>query len=509
MWRPELVLRLSSSSCFDAEDMGNVPAIRIAKLNDAPVRGDGEYVLYWMIAYRRATCNFALQRAVEWTRELRKPLIVFEALRAGYQWASDRLHRFVLDGMAENVRRFDGSGVLYYPYVERKRDEGKGLLAALAAHACVVVTDNFPAFFLPRMVSAAAPRLPVRLEAIDSNGLLPLRAATDAFTTAYAFRRFLQKNLTPHLGEMPAANPLARSALPRAPVLPKDVVRRWPRAAPDLLRGGGRGLSRIPIDHAVSAVDTRGGTTAATAALKRFLRERIDGYADERNQPEQEVTSGLSAYLHFGHISTHEVFDAVMRHEGWRLEDLAPKATGSRSGWWGVGRNAEAFLDQLVAWRELGFNMSALRDDCDRYESLPGWAQKTLAKHGRDRRRYVYTLEQFEAGRTHDALWNAAQMQLAREGRMHNYLRMLWGKKILEWSPTPREALATMIELNNKYALDGRDPNSYSGIFWCLGRYDRPWGPERPVFGTVRYMSSENTARKVRVKEYIARYARP
>jgi deoxyribodipyrimidine photo-lyase len=168
---------------------------------------------------------------------------------------------------------------------------------------------------------------------------------------------------------------------------------------------------------------------------------------------------------------------------------------------------SEAFLDPLVTWRELGFNMCWQRPAYDRYRSLPAWARRTLAEHGRDRRPWLYDLAALEAGRTHDPLWNAAQGQLVREGRIHNYLRMLWGKKILEWSATPRAALAAMIELNNKYALDGRDPNSYTGIFWVLGRYDRAWGPERPIFGKVRYMSSESTARKARVRRYIERYA--
>jgi deoxyribodipyrimidine photo-lyase len=197
----------------------------------------------------------------------------------------------------------------------------------------------------------------------------------------------------------------------------------------------------------------------------------------------------------------------VLKREGW-LGAVARRPSGAREGWWGVNPAAEAFLDQIVTWRELGFNMSATRpDEYDRYESLPAWARATLADHANDERTQVYELDVLEAGRTHDPLWNAAQGQLVREGRIHNYLRMLWGKKVLEWSASPQGALAALIELNNKYALDGRDPNSYSGIFWTFGRYDRPWPPERPVFGTVRYMSSANTARKMRVNGYIERYA--
>jgi deoxyribodipyrimidine photo-lyase len=172
-----------------------------------------------------------------------------------------------------------------------------------------------------------------------------------------------------------------------------------------------------------------------------------------------------------------------------------------------MSEGAEAFLDQLVTWRELGLNAALHLPGFTNYRSLPDWARATLDRHRRDPRETVYGLREFEAARTHDPLWNAAQRQLVAEGTIHTYLRMLWGKKILEWSASPREALAIMVELNNLYALDGRDPNSWSGIFWCLGRYDRPWGPERPIFGKIRYMSSQNTARKVRVKDYIRKYA--
>ena len=167
---------------------------------------------------------------------------------------------------------------------------------------------------------------------------------------------------------------------------------------------------------------------------------------------------------------------------------------------------AESFLDELVTWRELGYNGSFRREDNEEYGALPDWALETLADHEGDEREHVYSLEQFERAETHDELWNAAQRELLLDGRIHNYLRMVWGKKILEWSATPQDALEVMIELNNKYALDGRDPNSYSGIFWVLGRYDRAWGPEREIFGKVRYMSSENTARKMSVKGYLERY---
>jgi deoxyribodipyrimidine photo-lyase len=486
-----------------------VPSLRLRVVADTPINPNGAFVLHWMIACRRVGWSFALERAIEWVRELDRPLVILEPLRAGYPWASDRLHRFVLDGMADTARRLSGADVTYYPYVEPAPGAGKGLLRALALHAAVCVTDDAPAFVFPGMLAAAGRQVPVRLEAVDGNGLLPLRAADGAFTTAHSFRRFLQRRLPHHLGLGPSADPLARRRLPRLRSLPRDVTTRWPPAAPAVLAGRPEALADLPIDHSVGPVDTRGGTTAARAALSRFLKVRLARYASERNQPDEEVTSGLSPYLHFGHLAAHEVFAGIARAEDWTGGELAPTATGSRRGWWGMGEAAEAFLDQLVTWRELGFNTCAHRADYDRYDSLPDWALRTLGKHARDRRPALYSARQLEAAETHDPLWNAGQLQLAREGRLHNYIRMLWGKKILEWSTSPEEALAVMVDLNNKYALDGRDPNSWSGIFWVLGRYDRPWGPERPVFGTVRYMSSENTARKLRVRGYLERYAGP
>jgi deoxyribodipyrimidine photo-lyase len=271
-----------------------------------------------------------------------------------------------------------------------------------------------------------------------------------------------------------------------------------------LLSGAAEALEPFPIDHDVSVAPWSGGMDAASEQLRSF---DIGRYAELRNEPEQDATSGLSPYLHFGHISTHEVMATVFEREGWSIDRLGWKTDGKRRGWWGMSEAAEAFVDELVTWRELGFHFCFHRDDYASYDSLPPWAKRTLDEHADDPRDELYSLEQFERAETSDPLWNAAQNQLVREGRIHNYLRMLWGKKILQWSATPQQALEVMVELNNKYALDGRDPNSYSGIFWVLGRFDRAWGPERSVFGKIRYMTSANTARKVSVKGYIARYA--
>jgi deoxyribodipyrimidine photo-lyase len=487
--------------------LGDVPQIRIRSVNDAPVRENGEYVLYWMIATRRLHFNFALDRAVEYCAALRKPLLIFEALRIGYPWASARMHRFVIDGMADNARTCEAQGARYYPYVESSADAGKGLLLALAENACAVVTDEFPCFFLPRMVASAGKRLPVKLEAVDSNGLLPIYACAQVASRAFDFRRYLQKELPKHLAEFPRADPLGKSKLSVAPALPGKILKQWPAASDTLLSGDPAQMNSLPIDHRVRPAELRGGHTNARTRLLDFLERKLALYSEKRNQPELDVTSGLSPFLHFGHIGVHEVFAELARQEKWKPGQLSLRVNGSREGWWNMSANPEGFLDEVITWREVGYNFSSHRENYDKYESLPDWVKKTLADHAADEREYVYSLEEFETGRTHDPLWNAAQLQLVREGIIHSYLRMLWGKKILQWTRSPQKAAEIMIHLNNKYALDGRDPNSYSGIFWVLGRYDRPWAPIRPVFGSIRYMSSENTAHKVSVKNYIKKYA--
>ncbi len=474
------------------------PHARIRTLNPAAESRAGEYVLYWMVAQRRARWNFALDRAVRRAEALDRPLLVLEPLRCDYRWASERLHAFVLQGMRDNAHAFAERGVAYRPYVEPERGAGRGLLEALAARAALVVTDDWPSFFLPRMQAAAAARIGCRVEAVDSNGLLPLSSTPAAFPSAYAFRRFLQRALPPFLDEFPAEDRLARARLPRAAQLPGEIERRWPATIPE--------LARLPIDHAVAPTAERGGSVAARQALARFVAERLPRYAEQRSEPESDAASGLSPWLHFGQLSVHEVFRAVAAREGWTHEALGKGAAGKKEGWWGMGASAEAFLDELVTWRELGFHQQRHVPDCESFETLPAWARATLEQHAGDPREHVYTLEQFAAAATHDPLWNAAQRQLLREGRIHNYLRMLWGKKVLEWTRHPREALAVLFELNNRYALDGRDPNSTSGISWVFGRFDRPWAPVRPVFGSVRYMSSQNTARKFELGDYLARW---
>ncbi|KIX10950.1 deoxyribodipyrimidine photo-lyase [Dethiosulfatarculus sandiegensis] len=479
---------------------------RIQQINQAPVNPSGEYVLYWMTADRRKSYNAGLQRAVAWAEELNRPLLVLEGLRLDYPLASRRLHAFILQGMADNKEAFSTERVFYYPFVETKKGRGKGLLASLSKRACMVVADVFPCFFLPRMLKAAGRKLKVGLEGVDSCTLMPLGLPGRDFPTAYGYRRFWQKNLPDQLSLQPVPDPLQGTELPILADLPPEIKDKWPQASKEALEAGDSFLSGLDLDQKIKEVLLKGGAKEAGRALRRFIDQGLDRYDTEARQPSSGAFSGLSPYLHFGHIAPQEIFHAVVNKEAWLPSGLIAPSKGQREGWWGMSPGAEAFLDQLITWRELGYMFSHYRTDYASYESLPDWAQTTLAQHAGDPRPHLYNIEELWQARTHDPIWNAAQTQLLKDGVIHNYLRMLWGKKILKWSPTPKQAFLVMKELNDRLALDGRDPNSYSGICWVLGRHDRAWGPERPIFGKVRYMTSESTARKLKLKEYLAAY---
>jgi deoxyribodipyrimidine photo-lyase len=448
--------------------------------------------------------NYSIDRALEYAEKLRKPLLIFEALDVGYPWASDRHHQSIISGMKEHRERLESLGTAYYAYIEPQSGAGRGLLQALASRACIVVTDDSPVFFTPRMIESAKRLTYCRVEAVDSCGLLPIRAADRDFVSAYQFRRFLQRMLPNHLEVSPDPDPLPGARIPSLPSIPGEIMERWPLADTQLLQTQ-KTLASLPIDHSVGPTPWWGGHASAEHQLHCFIAKGLPRYGEDRNNPDSGASSGLSPWLHHGHISPHEIFEAVAESENWTPAHLSQEIDGRRSGWWGMTPTAEAFLDQLVTWRELSFVFCSREARFDCYDTLPAWAVKTLEDHAGDPREHVYTLEQFMTSSTHDELWNAAQRQLMYGGVIHNYLRMFWGKKILEWSTHPREAFETMIELNNRFALDGRDPNSYTGISWVMGRFDRGW-PERPIYGKVRSMTSSSTRRKLKLDEYLVQW---
>jgi deoxyribodipyrimidine photo-lyase len=480
-----------------------------------------DYVLYWMLCHRRCQDNQVLQRAVQHCCTLRKPLLILDALRLDYPWASRRSHRFVLDGMAsvahdvalwnslrakDLAEAGDGiAGVMHYPFVELESGAGRGLFAALAARAAVVVADDAFHFFFPRAIQAALRDSGVRFELVDDHGVMPLSLAQRAFPLARMWRRYFQSNASSFLFEQALQEPLAELPSLPGPKLDERIIRRWPARSlaqlegPELLRS-------LPL-LGPEPVAQQGGEHAALQQLFAFVGHKLSRYAEDSGHPDLDGCSALSSYLHFGQLSSRRVLREVLREASYQRPSVWPVARGQREGWWGTTPSVEAFLEQLIVWRELGYNQARFDPSgWTGYASIPTWAQRTLELHRGDPRELL-TLEQLREARSPDPLWNACQRQLLREGRIHNALRMLWGKRFLEWTPSAQDALVWMEELNNLYALDGRDPNSYSGLLWVLGKFDRAWGPERPIFGTVRYMSSTATQRKRRVKAYLARYA--
>jgi deoxyribodipyrimidine photo-lyase len=332
----------------------------------------------------------------------------------------------------------------------------------------IVVGDENPLRQFELWRQKAARRLRLPFWTVDADVVVPSKLLEKEQYAARTIRPRIQARLATFLAS--AREPVAR--VPWTP--PGPLLSLAPSL--DLLRG-------LPIDRSVGPVGLRGGTSEARRQLARFLRTRLEAYDTARNQPEISGTSHLSPYLHFGHIGPREVARAV-----W---------SGRRSA------GTEAFIEQLVVRRELAINFVTFNRRYDRLEGCEVWARQTLAEHRNDSRPYRYGESQLEAADTHDPLWNAAQAQMVTTGWMHGYVRMYWAKKILEWSRSPREAFRIAVALNDRYELDGRDPNGYANIAWAIcGKHDRPW-PERDVFGTVRSMTYESTSRKFDSKRYI------
>ena len=447
---------------------------RVRQLNSAGIHPAGKYVLYWSQMNRRVDSNHALAFTAGLANQLDLPLLFYEGLTCSYPHASDRLHRFILEGVPETEKRLAALGIGYAFYLRRRRSDPNDILYRLAARAAAVVTDDYPVFITARHNPSVAPKLNIPFYAVDSSCIVPMACIEKREYAAYTIRPKIHRLLPRYLKPAPPVE--VRRPFPAGEILFHTCVTS---------ENIGGLIASCEIDHSVQPSQSiRGGRSAAEAQLAHFLKQCLSRYAGQRNEPSAHATSGLSPYLHFGQISSLEVALAV------RADARAHKLI------------ADEFLEELIVRRELAFNFARFAPRVDSLEALPEWARQTMRRHRRDRRDPVYTREQFERAATGDALWNATQKELLLRGTIHGYYRMYWGKKIIQWSPNCEEALDTMIYLHDRYALDGRDPNTYTNILWCFGLHDRPW-PERPVFGTLRYMSLEGMRRKTDVDAYI------
>jgi deoxyribodipyrimidine photo-lyase len=485
--------------------MKNFNSYRVFKKNNREPRGDGEYVLYWMQINRRFHYNFALEYAVAWANKLNKPLLILEAFSCDYPWATARTHTFMMQGMKDHLDYATQQKLNYISFTEQEPGQYKTLLKKLSSKASVLITDEYPVFIIKQRNETFPDELEVPYITIDSNGLIPLGLTEKDPYSAYLFRKLMQKNFLEAFTNPPKENPLKD-------IKNKDTVNIHKLAGQNLpdaekiFTDIPKFISGLKINHNVEPIEWYGGRKAALDRLDHFINTGLLEYGEKRNDPDEKKTSNISPWLHFGKISEYEIVKEVLGHqpEGWDLDKITYNK-GSSGGFFNGNPSIDGFLDEVITWRETGFHFAHHREDYDQFKSLPDWAITTLNQHRNDPREWTYTYEQLENAQTHDELWNAAQMQLRRDGIIHNYLRMLWGKKVIEWTSDPETALQYLINMNNTYAIDGRDPNSYSGIFWCFGRFDRAW-QERPILGKLRYMSSDSTRKKVKLKHYLRTY---
>jgi deoxyribodipyrimidine photo-lyase len=447
---------------------------RTIRLNDKPINTNARYVLYWMQMYKRVEYNHALKFAIEKANELKLPLVVYEGLKYYYPWASDRFHTFILEGVEEKRRAFEKLGIRYLFYLQQDEQSPKQTVARLAKDAAMIVTDDFPCFIIPGHNRRIAEKAQVPVFAIDSNGIIPMSRFEKEEYAAYTIRpkinRIVDEYLVPFAeSRIEVKDPGLKVDCPETDVTSANIAKL---------------VSSCAIDHTVAAsTHYNGGPANARKRLAKFVSDILPRYETTRNKPELDGSSRLSSYLHFGFLSSLEIALAVKG-------STAPASA------------KEAFLEELIVRRELSYNMTKFNPNYDSLAALPDWVHKTMRDHAGDARPVTYSLEQLERGETHDELWNASQRELIATGEMHNYVRMLWGKNVMAWTRSYEEAFEILVHLNNKYSLDGRNPNSYAGILWCFGKHDRPW-MERPIFGTIRYMTSGSTGKKFDSKKYV------
>ncbi len=424
-------------------------------------------VVYWMSRDQRIRDNWALIFALQAARTREAPLLVVFCLVPRFLNATDRAYGFMLRGLRELEAGLLERGV---PFHLVTGEPGKAVPQFVAEHrAGILVTDFDPLRVKRQWKEAVAQNITIPFYEVDAHNVIPCWLASPK-------QEFAARTLRIKIGRV------LEDCLDAFPEWDRPLVRQGSRTDETDWAMAEKSVQDVPA--AAPATGFEAGETAAHAALHRFLKDKLPHYHQRRNDPLQDGQSGLSPYLHFGQLSAQRAALAV-RQAG------AP------------AKAKDAFLEELIVRRELSDNYCFYNPDYDTFKGFPAWAQETLNRHRDDVRAYRYALPQFEAAATHDALWNAAQTEMMRTGKMHGYLRMYWAKKILEWSETPEEALRIAIHLNDKYELDGRDPNGYAGCAWSIGGvHDRAW-PTRPVFGKIRYMNERGCRSKFDVDAYI------
>jgi deoxyribodipyrimidine photo-lyase len=445
---------------------------RVTVRRDGAAKADGKCVVYWMQRAQRGVDNHAVNLAVEVANLLGLPLLVYFAGISNFPHANLRHYVFLQQGLPDIEEDLAKRNISFV--MRRAPHESHEKLLA-DVDAAFLIGDENPMREPEKWRKHLAEKISIPFWTVDTDVVIPSKLIEKAQYGAYIIRPRLYKLLPEYL--VPYENPHAKHEWERpkgfhADSLTEDMTAGWEH-----------------LDRSVPPVEAwQGGTHAALKRLKLFTGSMLAKYDETRNKPEMDGTSALSPYLHYGHIGPQTIALAV---------EAAAKGDPS------LIKARDSFINELIAWRELAVNFVIWCPHYDTADCAEDWAKKSIAEHARDEREQLYTLKQLEHAETYDELWNAAQIQMTRHGWMHNYLRMYWAKKILEWTPDAATAVKYCVYLNDKYELDGRDPGGYAGIAWAIvGKFDRPWF-DRPVFGKIRYMSGASTGKKFDSKKYI------
>lgn len=448
-----------------------IDSSRLHRLNQRPPRR-GHHVLYWMQQAQRATCNHALEYAVRCANADGVPLLIAFGLTENEPEANARHYHFMLEGLAETQRQLAARGLGLVVRFGHPPD----VALSFGARATRIVCDRGYLRHQRQWRRRVSREAECSVMEVETDLVVPVQVASSkAEFAARTIRPKIHHHLDDYLVEL-RPTPIRRASVHE---------RHDDGAEPDL-SDIDRLVATMNVDQSVRPSPYfRGGSRQAHDRLRRFVANDLPVYADRRNQPHLDHVSHLSAHLHFGQISPIEVALAV-----WEAR-VAP-------------RHRDAYLEALIVRRELAHNHVWFTPNYDKFSGLPAWARRELNAHRHDPRPYRYTRRQLEAAQTHEPFWNAAMREMRLTGYMHNHMRMYWGKKILEWTNTPEHAYRTTLALNNRYFLDGRDPNSYANVGWIFGLHDRPW-QRRPIFGTVRWMATEGLRRKTDPEAYMAK----
>ncbi len=424
------------------------------------------YVLYWMQQAQRTRCNLALDWACRAAHTCNLPLLVAFALTDAYPGANARHYAFMLEGLSDVQSALQERGIAF----TLRHGNPPDIIARLAQDAALLVGDIGYLRIQRAWREQLAQKIDCPFTAIETDAVVPIKRASDkeefaARTIRPKIHKWLPHFLLPPPASIPSPPPLKQP--PASDSAPENALAicKLDRTVP-------------PSSH------FQGGQDQAQHRLQTFLRAALPHYHEKRNDPSLGLCSHMSPYLHFGQIAPLDIALQV-RNAAAPTEAI------------------DAYLEELIVRRELSMNFVYFNTGYDRYEAaIPDWARKTLAGHAGDKRPIRYSPAQLEEGKTDDLYWNAAQREMVLTGKMHNYMRMYWGKKLIEWSPSPEEAFDWLVTRNDRYEIDGRDPNGYTGVAWCFGKHDRPW-TQRPIFGTVRYMAASGLKRKFDIDRYV------